>query len=67
MIEEGIINIKFNGEDYLLIGDIEGGGAIATKEQYENFELSYAHLFPDGIIMRFEVQIGTINDLEFIK
>jgi hypothetical protein len=59
------IKIRFEGQEYLLIGD-KTDGAIATREQFENFDLSYAHLFSDGKIRRFNVVIGTLEDIEFI-
>lgn len=58
--------IKFKGEVYLLIGDLDKGGSITTKEAYENFEISYAHLFSDGRVMRFNEQIGTRDDIEIL-
>ena len=39
-------------------------GALATIEQYESFELNPCHLMPDGRIMRFGVQIATVDDIE---
>lgn len=56
--------IRFQGQEWLLNG--EKDGAICTPEQYKNFECSYAHLMEDGRIMRFQVQIGTIADIEFL-
>ena len=57
--------IKLHGLDFILIGDNDG--AIATPEQYANFDISYAHLYRDGTIMRFSKQIGTIDDIEFLE
>lgn len=58
----------FNGDEYLLIGgtDTSTGWAIATEEEYDDWLPSYAHLFPDGRILRFRVQIGTYKDLKLI-
>jgi hypothetical protein len=56
--------IKFQGQDFFLIGETEG--AIATKDQYENGLCSYAYLMPSGEILRFGTQIGTIKDIEFL-
>lgn len=58
--------IMFKGKEYLLISGSLEHSAIATKEQYENFECSYAHLFPDGKIRRFNKVIGDVNDIEFV-
>ena len=57
--------VKFRGKRYLLIGDEISGGAIATKTQYENGLCSFAHLQPDGRIMRFHEVIGKRADLVF--
>ena len=54
--------IKFQGKEYFLIN-----GAIATKKQYENFLPSYAHLFENGEILRYGKQIGSKDDIEYLK
>ena len=61
--------IKFNGETYYIIsgGDAVKSGAIANKEQFYNFEESFAHLDEDGKIFRHQQQIGTIDDIKFIR
>lgn len=56
--------IRFQGEEYLLIG--ETNGAIAKEDDYRHGRCSYAHLYPDGRILRFREQIGTIDDVEFL-
>lgn len=62
-----IRKIKFKGEEFILVGSSsELEGAIATREQYENFEDSYAHLFSDGTVKRYKVVIGNLNDIEFL-
>jgi hypothetical protein len=58
--------IRFQGSEYLLIGDLERGGPIATKEQYENGQCSYAHLNADGTVMRFGDSIGHRDEIEVI-
>ena len=58
--------VRFQGNEYLLIGDLESGGPIATQGAYENGEVSYAHLGCDGVIRRYCQEIGTKDDLEFI-
>ena len=60
-----IENIFFQGSQYLLIGSKRFGGAIATKDQYENLETSYAHLHRDGNISRFGAIIGNVKDIKF--
>jgi hypothetical protein len=61
---ESDLKVMFKGNQYLLIGgNIKRGGPIATKEQFDNFECSFAYLHPDGNISRFGAIIGTRNDL----
>jgi len=64
---KGVLFIKFKGEKYLLVGDLDSGGAIATQEAYDNFKVSYAHLFSDGNVRRYREIIGTKADIEVIK
>ncbi len=62
-----IQRITFKGKPFLLIPVYaEMGAAIATPEQYEAFEESYAHLYPDGRVLRHQVEIGTIADIEIV-
>jgi len=63
---EDIPKIKFKGKEYLLVSGSVKNSAIATKEQFENFECSYAHLYEDGKIRRFGGVIGNIDDIEFL-
>ena len=49
-----------------MIGDLDSGGAIATREDYENFRPSYAHLYPGGNIQRHEETIGQRADIEVL-
>lgn len=58
--------IRFKDEKYLLVGNVEEGGAIATQQDYENGDVSFAHLGPDGTIRRFHKAIGTVNEIEFL-
>lgn len=60
------LKITFKRKNYLLIGDLNTGGAIATKEQYENFEESYAHLYPDGNVSRYGESIGNVKDIKVV-
>ena len=59
--------IELFGNQYLLIGTLENGGPIATKEQCENFECSFAYLKPNGDIMRYHVKIGTRKDIKMLN
>ena len=58
--------IRLFGQEFILIGDLDNGGPIATVDAYRNFDCSYAHLFSDGRIMRFGKQIGNRNDIELL-
>lgn len=66
MIQGSIWQIKFKGKLFLLVGD-KNNGAICTIHQFENFLPSYAHLFLDGNILRFNEKIGETKDIQFIK
>ena len=57
--------IKFKNQDFILMGDKEMGGSIATEHQYQNFEESFAYLTNDGRVLRYRQQIGTVDDIEF--
>ena len=54
-------HIKFKGRKFILFN----GGAIATLKAFRNFEMSYAHLFPNGEIKRFNKVIGHFDDIKF--
>lgn len=64
--EKGILDVELFGEEYVLVGDLESGGSIATREAFEDFEDSYAYLFEDGKIRRFGHVIGDVSDLTLI-
>lgn len=66
-MEQKEIWILFQGKRYLLIGNLEEGGAIATEEQYEQFKKSFAHLFPDGNIVQDGRVIGRKEDISVIE
>lgn len=60
------IRITFQGKKLLFVGfREERDGAICSDEQYRNGQTSYAHLFPDGRILRHRVKIGTYEDIEW--
>jgi len=59
--------IKFKGRIYFIPGgSIDEGGPIATKKQYENGLMSYAHLYPNGEIKRVGAIIGKREDIKLI-
>lgn len=52
------------GTRYILVGaEPFSGWAIATRQQYETFRMSYAHLSCDGSIYQFGSIIGSYKDL----
>ena len=55
--------VRFQDKQYCLVGSLERA-AISTHEQFEAFGDSYAHLYPDGKIFRYDMKIGTREDLE---
>jgi hypothetical protein len=61
------LSIKFQGNDYLLIGGtMETGGAIATREQFAAFTPSYAVLTRNGEVKRYGETIGKRADIEVV-
>lgn len=63
-----MLRVRFDGAEYVLTGEsLEDGGAIATAEEYVKGLPSFAHLFPDGLVMRYGVQIGTRADVEVLE
>ena len=64
---EAVLHVKFKGKEYLLVGDLDSGGAITTQDNYDNFKVSYAHLFSDGKIRRHNEVIGARKDIEVLK
>jgi hypothetical protein len=61
-----IYRVRFKGENYLLIGDLPRGGAIALEETYLRGDVSFAHLGWDGLIRRYNEVIGERQDLEML-
>lgn len=60
------LRIRFQDKEWLLIGNLKEGGAIATKQSYENGTVSYAHLLPNGNIMRYSELIGFVEDIKVL-
>jgi hypothetical protein len=52
--------ILFKGSRYWMFSS----GAIATPRNFPHPRSSYAHLFPDGSIMRYGEVIGSESDIE---
>lgn len=60
--------IKFQGVEYLFTSDsLEEGGPLTTIEDYKQGLPSYAHLFPNGIVKRYNETIGCLNDITIVK
>lgn len=62
-----IPRVKFQGKTYLFIGSWPISGAIATEDQFLSFTDSFAHLYEDGAIRRYNKVIGHQEDLELVK
>lgn len=52
------LRITFKGDDFLMLS-----GAICTQEQWDDLDISYAHLMEDGSVKRFGRKIGTVDDI----
>ncbi len=63
------LRIWFQGDEYLFIGDssnpenLHEGGAIATEAAFRSGQVSYAHLFSDGVVRRYNDVIGERADI----
>lgn len=62
-----VYDILFKGEPYILLTNKnELVGPIATEEQYENYEESFAYLEVDGFVWQHRVVIGSLSDIDVI-
>lgn len=61
-----MLKIKFKGMEFVFVGYDLTEGAIALREDYENFRPSFAHLFPNGEIRRHGSLIGSREDIEIL-
>ena len=58
--------ILFKSQEYLFGGDsLNESGFIATKEQFDNFQESFAHYFPEVGVLRYGQKIGEAKDIVF--
>ncbi len=65
-MNETVQKITFQDQEFILTTPDDKDSPIATIEQFQKGECSYAHLYRDsGRVMRFRKQIGTINDIKF--
>jgi hypothetical protein len=59
--------VRFKGVEYLFGGEsLDQDGFVATREQYESGEASFAHWFLDRGLMQHGKKIGSREDLELI-
>ena len=64
-----IKKVRWRGKDYVLVyGKVsDDNAALATQEQFDNFELSHAHVYFDtNEINRFGEVIGEATELEYL-
>ena len=61
-----MLKIKFKSKIYYLTSGLQDS-PIATKRQYCNGLVSYAHLQSNGEVWRYHEKIGDIKDIEIIK
>jgi hypothetical protein len=54
----------FPGDDCILMGDAEDGGAMTTPALLDSFAMNPCHLNSDGQIMAYRRVIGTLADIE---
>lgn len=70
----GVTDVRVTGElakalrvsdddELVLVGDDGADAALATREQYENFELALAHSYAGGPVIRFGIVVGNISDI----
>ena len=59
--------IRFQGEEFILLGTIESGGAIAKLEQIQGFLPSHAMLSPCGKVQRYRQTVGARSDIDVIE
>ena len=69
MTNSKISRLRFRDKEYLLINGTNNRieGAIATEEEYNNFEPCQFHLFEDGTIMSYGEIVGKIDDIEWLN
>ena len=59
--------IKWGDREFLLVGNHEESGALATEEQLKNFLPSEAYLSIEGDIWKDGEKIGLKEDLVFLE
>ena len=67
------VRVSFKGMDFWLLSSTGNGRALAPLEHCDAnghvivLDVSFAHLYPDGRLIRFGQQIGTDKDLREVK
>ena len=64
MTREMVREITFMGKRYFLVGE-EYGPIVEAITDFTQGRCSFAYLYEDGTVSRFNSQIGTIDDIEF--
>lgn len=60
------LKVKLNGEEFLLLGTLEEGGAITTEAEFKKGVVGFAHLYPDGSVRRHGEEIARREQLEVL-
>jgi hypothetical protein len=63
-VSVGCRRIKWRKKEWLLVGSLAAGGAIATEWDYCRGLPAYAYLTHSGMILRFGQQIGVRSQIE---
>lgn len=58
-----LVQMTFQGKDYLFLGEPGIEGAITTPHAYRHGLMSHAHLYPNGEIRQFGEVIGSVEDI----
>jgi hypothetical protein len=65
-VKDGMVTL--HGHELLIVkGRGDHDGALATQDQYENFQASFAHAFADGRVMRFGNKIAALDALTILS
>ena len=59
-----MLRVNFRGRELVFVGDsLAEGGPLAAEEAYRRGHAPFAHLFPDGRVMRHGAVIGARADV----
>jgi hypothetical protein len=62
-----LYRIQFQGNEYVTTSPPGGKeGFIATRHQFKNGEVSFAHFYPDGKVRQFGQVIGTVEEVKWL-